>query len=109
MPDLTKLSANNVWGKIVLYLKEHKKVALHVACGDITNAILENGKLIIRTSDDFLVDVLENGRKDIEAAIRWQGLELEFVVEKFENKQQKIDGDIRKIKEFFGNKFEIDS
>ena len=52
----------------MLYLKERKKVALHVACGDITNAKIEDGKLIIRSSDDFLIDVLENGRKDIEAA-----------------------------------------
>jgi len=106
--DLTKLSPNNVWGKVVLYLKEHKKVALHVACGDITNAKIEDGKLIIRSSDDFLIDVLENGRKDIESAIRWQGLELEFVVQKFENSEQKINKDIKKIQNFFGNKVEME-
>ncbi|MBP3431882.1 MAG: hypothetical protein J6K39_03415 [Clostridia bacterium] len=98
------MSATNVWGKVVLYLKEHKKVALHVACGDITNAKLEDGKLIIRSSDDFLIDVLENGRKDIEAAIRWQGLELKFEVEKFESKAQKIEKDIKKAQNFFGSK-----
>lgn len=89
-------------------MKEHKKVALHVACGDITNAQLEDGKLVIRSSDDFLIDVLENGRKDIEAAIRWQGLELQFVVEKFESAQQKIAKDIKKVENFFGNNVEIE-
>ena len=88
------MSARDVWGKVVLYLKEHKKVALHIACGDITNARLEDGKLIIRSSDEFLIDVLENGRKDIESAIRWQGLDLKFVVEKFESGEQKINKDI---------------
>lgn len=92
---------------MVLYLKEHKKVALHVACGDITNAILRDKQLVIRSSDDFLIDVLENGRKDIEAAIRWQGLDLEFVVEKFESEKQKTEKDIKKIKEFFGDKIEV--
>lgn len=87
-----------------MWLKEHKKVALHVACGDITNAQLEDGKLVIRSSDDFLIDVLENGRKDIESAIRWQGLELEFVVVKFENNQQKIEKDMKKLRDFFGDK-----
>ena len=99
------MSARDVWGKVVLYLKEHKKVALHIACGDITNARLEDGKLIIRSSDDFLIDVLENGRKDIESAIRWQGLDVKFVVEKFESGEQKINKDIRNLKNFFGNKF----
>ena len=88
---------------MVLYLKEHKKVALHVACGDITNAQIADGKLIIRSSDDFLIDVLENGRKDIEAAIRWQGLELAFEVVKFESAEQKIAKDIKKIENFFGS------
>ena len=92
----------------MLYLKEHKKVALHVACGDITNAILQDGKLIIRSSDDFLIDVLENGRRDIEAAIRWQGLDLKFEVVKFESDQQKIDKDVKKLSAFFGNKLEVE-
>ncbi len=91
----------------MLYLKEHKKVALHVACGDITNAKIEDGKLIIRSSDDFLIDVLENGRKEIENAIRWQGLNLNFVVVKFESDEQKINKDIKKLENFFGNKVEI--
>lgn len=89
-------------------MKEHKKVALHVACGDITNAKIENGKLIIRSSDDFLIDVLENGRKEIESAIRWQGLDLNFEVVKFESTEQKITKDIKKLETFFGNRVNIE-
>lgn len=92
----------------MLYLKEHKKVALHVACGDITNAKIEGGKIIIRSSDDFLIDVLENGRKEIENALRWQGLELKFEVVKFESAEQKIGKDIKKLENFFGKKVEIE-
>ena len=91
-----------MWGKVVLFLKEHHKVALHVACGDITNAKIENGDLVIRTSDAFLVDVLENGRKDIEAALRWQGLDLGFKIVKFESTEQKIEKDIKKLRALFG-------
>ena len=87
----------------MLFLKEHHKVALHVACGDITNAQIEGGDLVIRTSDAFLMDVLENGKKDIEAALRWQGLDLSFKVVKFESVEQKIEKDIKKVKNFFSN------
>lgn len=73
-----------------------------MACGDITNAKIENGDLVIRTSDAFLVDVLENGRKDIEAALRWQGLDLGFKIVKFESTEQKIDKDIKKLRALFG-------
>lgn len=102
------MSATNVWGKIVLYLKEHKKVALHVACGDITNAKIEGDKLVIRSSDDFVIDVLENGRKEIENAIRWQGLDLKFEVQKFESGEQKINKDIKNLQSTFGRKLTVE-
>ena len=92
----------------MLYLKEHHKVALHVACGDITNAKIDGDSLIIRSSDDFLIDVLENGRREIESAIRWQGLDLKFEVIKYESSEQKIAKDIKKIENFFGKKVEFE-
>lgn len=93
----------------MLYLKEHKKVALHVACGDITNPIIDGKSLIIRSSDDFLIDVLESGRKEIENAIRWQGLDLEFEVVKFESNEQKMAKDLKKIERFFANKIQFEN
>lgn len=74
-----------------------------MACGDITNAKIEGNSLVIRSSDDFLIDILENGRKDIETAIRWQGLELKFEVIKFESDEQKTNKDIKKLQSFFKN------
>ena len=103
--DKTKLSPKNVWGKVVLYLKENKKVALYVACGDITDVKIENNSLIIRSSDDFLVNVLEDGRRDIENALRWQGLDLKLEIIKFESLKQKQEKDILKLIRLFGDKF----
>ena len=90
-----------------MYLRENKLIALHVACGDISDVVLENGRLIIRNSDDFLIHLLEEGRKDIENAIRWQGLNLELVIEKEESKSQKIDRDLEKLKRLVGAKFSV--
>ncbi len=101
------MSANNVWGKVVLYLKEHKKVALHVACGDITNAVIEGNKLVIRSSDEFVVDVLTGGRGEIENALRWQGLDLQFEVVKFDSAQQKEQRDIKKLENWFSGKLNV--
>ena len=106
--DKTKLSPKNVWGKVVLYLKENKKVALYVACGDITDVKIENNSLIIRSSDDFLVNVLEDGRRDIENALRWQGLDLKLEIVKFESLKQKQEKDILKLIRLFGDKFNGD-
>lgn len=92
---------------MVLYLRENKLIALHVACGDISDVVLENNKLIIRNSDDFLIRLLEDGRKDLENAIRWQGLNLELVIEKEDSKDQKMDRDIEKLKRLVGTKFSV--
>ena len=98
------MSPKNVWGKVVLYLKEHKKISLFVACGDITDVQIENNQLLIKTSDDFLVSVLEEGKKELENALRWQGLNMEVKIVKFENNEQMRDKDIIKLKRFFGDK-----
>ncbi len=89
---------------MVLYLKEHKKISLFVACGDITDVQIENNQLFIKTSDDFLVSVLEEGKKELENALRWQGLNMEVKIVKFENNEQLRDKDIIKLKRFFGDK-----
>lgn len=98
------MSPKNIWGKVVLYLKEHKKISLFVACGDITDVQIENNQLLIKTSDDFLVSVLEEGKKELENALRWQGLNMEVKIVKFENNEQLRDKDIIKLKRFFGDK-----
>ena len=98
------MSPKNIWGKVVLYLKEHKKISLFVACGDITDVQIENKQLLIKTSDDFLVSVLEEGKKELENALRWQGLNMEVKIVKFENNEQLRDKDIIKLKRFFGDK-----
>ena len=106
--DKTKHTPKNVWGKVVLYLKENKKVALHVACGDITDVAIEGNKLIVRSSDDFLISVLEDGIKELENALRWQGLDLQVEIVKFENIKQKQEKDIIKLTKFFNDKLKID-
>ena len=92
----------------MLYLKEHKKISLYVACGDITDVKIEGGKLVIKSSDDFLISVLVDGTRELENALRWQGLNLEIEIVKFENENQKREKDILKLTKMFGNKLVID-
>lgn len=105
---MSSLSPKNVWGKVVLYLKEHKKISLYVACGDITDVKIDNGKLLIKASDDFLITVLEDGKKELENALRWQGLNLELEIVKFKSVSQMRDRDVLKLKKFFGDKLVIE-
>ena len=102
-------SARNVWGKIIIYLREHNAVALHIACGDITDVSYEGDIFYINTTDTFLYDLLksEENVKDLKMAF------ANFGIKNFEiNKKEKILGksaqDIAKLKEIFGNKLIIE-
>ena len=82
-------------------MKERRQIALHVACGDITNVALENGKLIINVYDGMLVNLLEAGRKDIESAISWQGLDLQIEIRVCQLESDKVQMDIQRLRSIF--------
>lgn len=97
------VSAKTVWGKVVLYLKERKMVALHVACGDITNVEIESGNLVVKVQESMLVDLLREGRREIESALRWQGLELNLKIEVLKKEIDPAEEDIKKLKGLVGD------
>jgi hypothetical protein len=97
------VSAKTVWGKVVLYLKERKMVALHVACGDITDVEIDSGRLIIHVKEGMIVDLLKEGRREIESALRWQGLELSLQIETIQEKINSVEEDLKKLKAMVGD------
>ena len=99
--QVREISAKNVWGKVVLYLKERKLIALHVACGDITDVELKDHKLVINVYDGMLLNLLYAGRKDIEGALRWQGLDLELEIVVKENQTTIAQRDYQKLLKVF--------
>ena len=58
------LSAKTIWGKVVLFLKEHHQVALHVACGDITDVLVNEHYLVVNVKDSMLNNLLTD-RKSV--------------------------------------------
>ena len=95
------LSAKTVWGKVVLFLKEHRHIALHVACGDITDVQLDGDKLILNIFDGTLVNLLTEGKREIENALRWQGIEHKLVINIKETEYTKTEMDIKRLKAVF--------
>ncbi len=86
---------------MVLYLKEKREVALHVACGDITDVAIEGNKFIINLFDGMLVNLLYEGRRKIEQALRWQGLDFDLVINCKEQILSESEEDIKKLNEIF--------
>ncbi|MBO5395210.1 MAG: hypothetical protein J6A28_04875 [Clostridia bacterium] len=84
-----------------MFLKEHRHIALHVACGDITDVELDGDKLIVNVFDGTLVKLLADGKRDIENALRWQGLEQKLVINIKETQYSKTDLDLKRLSEVF--------
>lgn len=97
------LSARTIWGKVVLYLKEHKEIALHVACGDIVDVALDGNKFIINLFDGMLINLLEEGKRKIEEALRWQGLDLQVIVNIKKEVLSDSEQDLKRLNEIFGD------
>lgn len=101
------LSARTVWGKVVLFLKEHRQIALHVACGDITDVALDGNNFIINIEDGMMQNLLNEGKREIESALRWQGLDLNVILNIKVIEKSLVEQDIEKLKSLFGEKLVI--
>ena len=82
-------------------MKEHRHIALHVACGDITDVQLEDDKLVVNVFDGTLVKILSDGKRDVENALRWQGLELKLAINIKETQYSKTELDLKRLSEVF--------
>jgi len=54
-----------------------------------------------------MLGLLQDGRREIERALSWQGLELGLEIKQKIKEISKADQDIQKLKEAFGNKLTI--
>lgn len=103
----TTLSPRTQWGKLVIYLREHNNIALHIACGDITEVDVEDGVFKIYTTESYIIDMLESedNKKQLQAAINWLGYEKYELVQR--QKQKGMKEDIETLKKYFGEDIKI--
>lgn len=89
-----------IWGKVVLFLKEKKHIALQIACGDVSNLKLENGKLIIITDEKYICKILENteNQKILQDALSWQGINAVVEVKRVYKTAELQEMDLNKLK-----------
>lgn len=103
------MSARTIWGKVIIYLREHHAVALHIACGDITDVELNGTTFVINTTETFLYDLLkiEENMNELKKALQNFGIN-NFEIFKKEKTLTKSQEDILNLKQIFGNKLIID-
>ena len=86
-----------------MYLREHHNTILHIVCGDITNVEKEQDKFIINTSQQSIIEILNEteNHKQLEEAFKNYGFDS-FEVRK--SKKQITDEDnINVLNKYFDN------
>ena len=78
-----------------------------MACGDITDVKIDGSSLVISTTDTTVAALLNDGKRDIERALSWQGLEMNVEINKKEILPSKAELDRQKLEKMFGEKFKV--
>ena len=68
---------------------------------------IENGKLTIFANDTTMFSLLESGKREIERALSWQGLDLVVEIVQLEKTLSKEEEDLNKLRKMFGDKLKI--
>ena len=94
-------------GKSCLVFKRTQTGCAPCCLGDITEVALEADRLVVNVSEGMLAEILKDGRREIESALRWQGLDLKLEVNLMEAKDLPQQEDINKLKKMLGKKLTI--
>ena len=82
-------------------------MALHIACGDITEVEIKDGRLKLVATDNTMFSLLEEGKREIERALSWQGLDLVVDIQERKKEPSKVEQDLKKLNKLFGEKVKI--
>lgn len=82
-------------------------MALHIACGDITEVEIKDGRLKLVATDNTMLSLLEEGKREIERALSWQGLDLVVDIQERKKEPSKVEQDLKKLNKLFGEKVKI--
>ncbi len=90
-----------------MFLREHHQIALYVACGEISDISLSDNALNVFVKDRTMFTLLHDGKREIERAMSWQGLEVSLNIELVKTETTKEEKDIEILKKIFKDKLTV--
>lgn len=107
--SVKKLSPRDIWGKVIIHLRESHFVALYIACGEITDVDIQDGKFVIKTTEEYIYQLLkfEDNVKELNKTFKQLGIDNWEVIKK-EKKYTKAQLDLQILKQVVGDKLEIE-
>lgn len=96
-----------IWGKLIALTREERNIALHITCGNIVDVDIQNSIFIIRTTEKYVFDTLENSKEELKACFIKLGYNFDLKIEKIITNEELIDEDLEKLRKLVGNYLKI--
>lgn len=98
-----------LWGQFIYHLRKNNLMTLHTACGEIRDIKLENYVLKAFVKDKYLFNILTSSEINSKIALELKSINdkisIEFILK--EKANSKIESNLLKIKELFGDEINI--
>lgn len=99
------LSARQIWGKIIIKLREKHFVALHIACGDIVDVSFNGETFTINVTEDYIFELLKSEDNFAELKLIFKDFNIEKIdIVKKDKQLPFMEEDIKVLKKVFGDK-----
>ena len=98
-----KGEALNIWGKIILKLRENNNFILHAICGGISNVTILNDNLIIGSDNEIELDTINENTDSLNAILEELGYNYTVLTNFIESPRVVNSNNIKLLKSIFGD------
>ncbi len=98
-----KGEALNIWGKIILKLRDNNNFILHAICGGISNVTILNDNLIIGSDNEIELDTINENIDSLNAILKELGYNYTVLTNFIESPRVVNSNNIKLLKSIFGD------
>jgi len=104
------LTPRKIWGQVIISLKKQGMIALHMACGDITNVEISAKDFIIYVYDDYVWAVLskQNNIDSLSGQFKTLGFEYNIKLVKKDKQEDNTKQIIEKLTQKIGDILKVE-
>ena len=97
------ISAKTLWGRVVIYLREHNQVIMHIVCGDLENVSYEGDTFVVWVDTQNIIDLIMAKENYAQLKIAFESCGVTNFEIRLNKKVQEIEKTTQILKKYFDN------
>ncbi|MCK9575622.1 MAG: DNA polymerase III subunit gamma/tau [Clostridia bacterium] len=108
--EVPTITPRKIWGKVLISLKKQSMIALHMACGDITNVEISAQDFIIYVYDDYVWAVLskQNNINSLSEVFKELGFEYNIKIVKKDKQEDNAKQILERLTQKIGDILKVE-